>query len=356
MISAISSVGPRNVAQIARMTGAHQETIRYKIKKRFGRLGFRFHAVVDFAKLGLELHWGNLNFSRTYRDTASQILRALNRVGYLTYFGRVIPQGNYVTLFALPPNTGLQYEEFLAGLRERGIVTNFSLNEVLVERYKPMNPRFLNFKSGRWEIEWNKLATESPTPLIPGEKPPTEDFDEYDLLIIKELQIDSLQHLTEIARKLKVHQKTIEYHYRMHIQKRELVSSYRIRWAQDITKRLVHSVATTRIAFHGLSRRELTDVQALVSKIPFLWLEDLLQDGTYTAMLYAPLSDLINMSSYLSNTVPDLASRMELGFIDPSQSTSFTIPYNMYQGKEWKFNPRQMEAALRKESIVPLQK
>ena len=40
-------------------------------------------------------------------------------------------------------------------------------------------------------------------------RPHVEGFDRYDLLVIKELQKDSLQHLTGIAKKLKVHQKTL---------------------------------------------------------------------------------------------------------------------------------------------------
>jgi len=338
------------------MTGVHQETIRYKIKKRFGRLGFKFHAGVDFGKLGLELHWGDFSFSKEYFSMAPQILRALNQVGYLTYFGKVVPQGNFIALFALPQDTAPQYEEFLAGLREKGILTDFSLNESLVERQKPMDPRFFNFRSGRWEIEWSKVSTEKALPLVAGKRPPTEDFDAYDLLIIKELQKDSLQHLTGIARKLKIHQKTLEYHYRTHVKKWNLIPSYRVRWAQDVTKRLIHSVATTRITFHGLASREFAEVQAQISKIPFLWLEDLLQDGTYSVMLYTPLTDLIEMSSYISSSVPEASSKMELGFIKPSDSTWFTIPYQMYEGKEWRFNPLQMETALRKASIVPLQK
>jgi len=95
IIAAIGAAGPRNVAQISRMTHAHQETIRYKVKKRFGRLGFRFHAEVDFEKLGLTLHWATLDFTKEYYGMAPQILRALNQVGYLTYFAKLVPQGTY---------------------------------------------------------------------------------------------------------------------------------------------------------------------------------------------------------------------------------------------------------------------
>ena len=356
IITAIGAAGPRNVAQISRMTGAHQETIRYKIKKRFGRLGFRFHAVVDYDKLGLSLHWGTLDFSSAYGGMASQALRALNQMGYLTYYARLVPQGNYIALFALPEGTASEYHDFLSGLVNKGILTRFALEEVLVTRHKVMDPRFFNFRSGRWEIEWNKVTEQPPVPLPSERRQRPADFDYYDLLVIKELQKDSLQHLTGIAKKLKVHQKTLEYHYRTHVQKWKLIPSYRIRWAQDITKRPAHSTVMTRMRFTNLSRPELAKIQAAMSKVPFLWQEDLLQDGTYMAMMYVPLVDLINVSSYVTKAAPGLASRVEVAFINASDATSFTIPHHLYQEGAWKFNARQMEATLRKEALAPLQK
>jgi len=356
IIKAIGAAGPRNVAKISRMTGAHQETIRYKIKKRFGRLGFRFHAEVDYAKIGLSLHWAAMDFSKEYYAMAPQILRAMNQVGYLTYFAKIIPQGNYVALFALPENAADQHKEFLSGLVRKGILNTFTLDEVLVNRHKVMDPRFFNFRSGRWEIEWDKIAGQAPIPLPQGKKPHAEDFDYYDLLVIKELQKDSLQHLTGIAKKLKVHQKTLEYHYRTHVQKWKLVPSYATRWTQDTTRRLTHSVAGTILTFHDLSRLEFTEVQAAVSKIPFLWSEDLLKGGEYIAYLYAPVTDLTNVTSYINRAAPNLGSKIDMGFVKPSEAASFTIPYNMYQGDRWKFDLHQMESALRKEPLIPPRK
>ena len=356
IIKAIGSAGPRNVAQISRMTGAHQETIRYKIKKRFGRLGFKFHAEVDFEKLGLNLHWATLNFSKAYYRIAPQVLTALNQVGYLAYFAKVLPQGDYTTMFTIPANSAGQYEEFLTDLREKGVLNDFVLDELVVRRHKVMDPRFFNFRSGRWEIEWKKVAEASPVPLAPVKKPSVVDFDYYDLLVIKELQKDALQHLTGIARKLKVHQKTLEYHYRTHVQKWKLVPSYRVRWAQDITKRPIHSTAITRLVFRNLSRQEFTEVQGAISKIPFLWMEDLLESGTYVATMYVPVTDLMSVSSYINAEAPLLGSKVEMGFVNLTEAQSFTIPYNMYKDGAWKFDVRQMETALRKEAITPLQK
>jgi DNA-binding Lrp family transcriptional regulator len=356
IITAIGSAGPRNIAQISRMTRAHQETIRYKVKKRFGRLGFKFHAEVDYDKLGLSLHWATLNFSKAYYRMAPQILRAMNQVGYLTYYAKLVPQGNYIALFALPENTAGQYREFLSNLESKGILDGHTLDEVLVSRHKTMDPRFFNFRSGRWEIEWNKLAGLPPSPLPQRSEKGPEDFDYYDLLIIKELQKDSLQHLTGIAKKLKIHQKTLEYHYRTHVQKWKLIPSYRIRWSQDTVKRATHSTAMVHLTFSNLSRTEFSDVQSAISKVPLLWMEYVLQNGTYIAMLYVPVTDLVNVSSYINDAVPNLASKLNMSLVKHSEAGAFTTPYQMFQDGTWKFNLRQMERALQKESAVQVQK
>lgn len=338
------------------MTGAHQETIRYKIKKRFGRLGFRFHAEVDFGKIGLRLHWATLDFARPYHEMAPQILRALNQVGYLTYYAKIVPQGNYVALFSLPENATDQYKEFLSGLADKEILGSFALDEVLVSRHKVMNPRYFNFRSGRWEIEWAEVHEQPPAPMPLDSRPHVEGFDRYDLLVIKELQKDSLQHLTGIAKKLKVHQKTLEYHYRTHVQKWKLVPSYTIRWTQDTTKRIIHSVAVMLLEFHDLDRLEFAEVQAAISKIPFLWTEDLLEGGTYITMMYVPVTDMINVTGYISKAFPNLSSRVKVGFVEQPNASSFTIPYNMYQDGRWKFDLRKMENSLRRASVIPIKK
>ena len=355
IISAIGAVGPRNVAKIARLTGANQETVRYKVNKRFSRLGFRFHAEVDCARLGLSLHWATLEFTRNCSRLAPQVLTGLNEVGYLIYYARLVPQGGYISLFTLPSDTSDQYLGFLKGLKERGILAGFELTEVSARRHKVMDSRFFNFRSGRWEIEWAEIGAAQPSALVPGTKPHAEDFDYSDFLVIKELQKDALQHLTTMAKTVGLHRNTLEYHYRTHIQKLKLVPSYRVRWAQDIAKRPIHSTVFTRMAFRRLTESEFGRVQTAVSKVPLMWTEELLNDGTYLAMMYVPLTDIINVSSYVSSAVPDLGSKMEKNFIDFANATSFTIPYNMYRDGDWKFDVRRMEAALRRHSTIAIE-
>ncbi len=325
------------------MTGAHVETIRYKIKKQFRKLGFRIHADVDYGKLGLTLHWATFHFSRSYYEVAPKILRILNQIGYLTYFAKIIPQGHYVALFALPSGKTQQYRGFLRGLQKAGVFEDFTIDEVLVSRHKSMDTRFFNFQSGKWEVEWNKVKEGAGAPLQNDRRDNHQVADYYDLLLIKELQIDALQHVVAAARKLKVNQKTFEYHYRAHVLKQKLIPSYIVRWMQDQEKTLAHTVMLTRMTFRGLKETEFSNVQRAVSKIPFLWAEELLHDGTYIATLCVPGPELLTTFNYLNGEVSDLYSKVEVGYIKLPEASLFTIPYEMYGDDGWKFDPRQMQ-------------
>ena len=344
IIRAIQKVGPKNVSLLSRLTGAHAETIRYKVKKQFGRLGFKIHADVDYRKLGLFLHWGTLQFTQRYAESARGIFTSLNEAGYLTYYGKVVPQGRYVALFALPTNVTEEYRGFLNELKKVGVLIDFSFEEVLVSRHNLMNPRYFNFQSGKWEVDWSKVKLEDARPLEREERRAPAEVDLFDLLLIKELQIDALQHIVGIARKLKVHQKTLEYHYRTHVQKQKLIPTYYVRWMRNIEKTLAHSVMVTRLTFKGLTTNEFLKAQSAISKIPFLWAEDLLKDGTYLATLCIPVQETLTTFDYLSTQVPGLDERVQVGLVDQGDASLFTIPYNMFE-KGWKFDAERLKSS-----------
>jgi DNA-binding Lrp family transcriptional regulator len=349
IIAAIGSVGPRNVAQIARLTGAHQETIRYKIKKRFAGRGFRFQAEVDYSRLGLSLYWAKLELHPLYNSSASKFFNTLNTAGYLVHYSKIVPGGSFIALFTLPSGRGGEFERFLDRLLDRRIITNFSLSKVLVERHKPMDVRHFNFQKDRWEVDWQKVKTSLESPLSAEEAPPSKMADEVDMLMIKELQIDGLQHTVGIARKLKMNGKTLEYHYRTHIVGRKLVPRYRVRWMRDLTRAVGHATLIAVLTFGKLHEDEYRKVQRAVTKIPHLWVEYRLKDGTYIAILGVPTGEFMEVMGYVNDELPVLGAKVEAGFMRVGESFNFTIPYHMFSDGEWRFDAGEMEEAVLKE-------
>jgi hypothetical protein len=348
IIDAVGEVGPRNISEISRLTHVHPETVRYKFRKRFNRLGFRFHAEVDYERLGLTLRWATFRLSPVHYSNAPHLFRLLNRVGYLNYFGKVVPSGSYVARFGVPNDLRAKHESLFSWLMSEGILSSFSLQEARVSRHLTMNPRFFDFKSNRWEIPWKELRNlpARPMPLASRKAALVEDFD---LLILKELQKDSTRHISSIARELDLNGRTLEYHYRTHVIARRLIHSYFVRWTQDTSKTLAHTVALTRLTFRPEGGEKLKWIQSTVSKVPFLWMEDLVEDGSYVASMYVPSSEMLPFLGYLNDELGDLGAKVETEFVKTNEASSFTIPYEMWRDGGWGFDLDEAKAVIRKE-------
>lgn len=344
LVRSIQEVGPRNIAELSRMTGAHPETIRYKVKRQFKKLGIRIHAEADYRKLGLVPIWAELRFSPKFAGGTREVFLALNRHACLVYYAKLLPQGSYTCLFAIPEGKRSLHEELLTHMKKSGILSGFTQSETAVGRINRMDPRFFDFKSGTWEIDWNRVKQSAGSEMkIVGSVPPAR-IDLYDLLLVKELQVDSLQHLVSIAKKVKVHAKTLEYHYRAHVQEQKLMSSYYLRWAHDVEKSITHSVLVTKLTFKGLGG-DLRRVQRVVSKIPFLWADYILKDGTYVAFLYTPMREAATTLEYLSSEVPDIFDRVQMSYLTKKEAGLFTIPYEMFRDG-WNYDLKKAESAV----------
>lgn len=344
LVRSIQDVGPRNIALLSRQTRAHPETIRYKVKRQFKKLGLRIHAEVDYRKLGLVPFWANLRFSPKFGGSARDVFRAMNRTAYLMYYGKLLPQGNFACLFAIPEGKKSQQEELLAYMKRAKILESFTLNEVVANRHDLMNARFFDFRSGRWDVDWNQVRQSPGSEMKIGSPVLPERVDLNDLLLVKEMQIDALQHLVSIAKKVKVHSKTLEYHYRAHVQEEKLVSSYLVRWMHDIERSVAHSVLLTRVTFNDLGSG-LRRVQRVVSRIPFLWAEDILNDGTYIATICIPVREATTTLEYLNSEVPDLSGRVQLSYVKRSEAWLFTIPYEMFKDG-WTYDLKKAKSAV----------
>lgn len=341
IIDAIQKVGPKNVSKLSRLIGVHPETVRYKLNRRFRKLGFHIHAEADYRKLGLVPHWAELRLSPKLAESPRSLLLAMNEHAYLVYYGKLLPQGNFACLFAIPEGRAEEQKSFLTYLQDNEMIQSYTLKEVTGSRRPTMNPRFFNFQSNRWDVDWNQVKlSQGPEMKIEG-KAQQADIDYQDLLLVKELQMDALQHIASIAKKVRVQQKALEYHYRVHLQKEKLVSGYLVRWQRDIEGSVSHSALLARLTFRYLGN-SLASVQKAVGRIPFLWEEDLQVDGTYIATVNIPVQEATSTFDYLNSQIPDLYGKVELSFVKKSEASAFTIPYHMFEGG-WRYDLQKLK-------------
>ncbi|HVP23342.1 MAG TPA: Lrp/AsnC family transcriptional regulator [Conexivisphaerales archaeon] len=330
IVQVIKERGPRNVALISRQTGVPVETVRYKIAHQLPGLGFRIHAEPDYGKLGLVLHWGRLRFGAPFEGSAGVALRKLNEAGYLVYYARIIPAGYYACLFALPLDLVAEHVSLLDHLAELGVLRSYELKQVTYGHHFSLDPKYFNFRTGRWEVDWGGLDSKEPAFEARERRPSPAGIDRYDLLLVKELQIDSLRHNADIAQKLGIPPPVLGYHMRTHVEEQGLIDRYIVRWMQDVTKTLAHAVMVTRLVATELDGRQMSRARAVVGRIPFAWSEYTLEDGTFVSTLCIPVEEAITTFDYIHGRLADIGDKIEVGFVKPSDAHSFTIPYNMY--------------------------
>ena len=334
VVEAIMRVGPRNAALLSRLTGVPTETVRYKIKKQLKEMGFRIHADVDYERLGLRRHWATFGFPPEYSELAPQILNALSEIGYLIYYARIIPQGHYVVLFALPEGSTEKYREFLRHLVDLRVLRTFSLEELAWMRHLSMNPKYFDFSSGKWELDWTRVELEKVILEQAQKTYERAEIDKDDLLLIKELQKDCTQSVIDIARKVKIHPKTLRYHYHAHLEHRRLIAGHIVRWMKDVESTRAHTILNARVSFTGLTQAEILSARSIALRIPFVWAEDFLRNGTYIATFCIPVEEYANAFNYLSRKTLGYGHKLELSIIAPGDACLFTVPYQMFE-EEW---------------------
>jgi len=352
IVETIKRVGPRNVSLISRLTGIPVETVRYKIRRQLIKNGIGGHISVNYSKLGLVRQWLALNFDGKFRDFAPKMFATLSKTGYLIYYGRILPEGTYISIIALPPRLQAQYVEFLDRLMDLGILASYEMDELAWIRHLSMRPEYYDFETKAWKVNWDSLHqskvivkkmldTEVGEPLV----------DKSDLLILKELQIDSMKPISQIAKGLGLKPKTVRYHYMEHILRRGLITNFIVRWQgskEDIQRLTLNAF----IEFRNLTERSLLDLQKAFHRLPFTWFDAVSNNQSlYLAFLSLPVTQYISLLNYLRVSVS--AYKFGIKLVDMSCAQAYTIPYEMFNETQgWVFNPEKTLKALT--DVVPI--
>ncbi|MDG6933827.1 MAG: hypothetical protein JRN68_03945 [Nitrososphaerota archaeon] len=334
MIEAIKQIGPRNMSKVSSMTNIPVETVRYKLKRQLPKMGFSIHAQPSYGKLGLSVYWATLRFARQDTQLSARVLNYLGEKGYLVYYSRELPNGRYSANFALPSGTLNECTSNLDYLVKNKILSDYQLDEVTHVQYHSLNPRYFNFRSKRWEVDWSNVKAEEPsqsrikaTQIV--------SFDKYDLLLLKEFQADALQHTTDIARRSKAATPVLGYHYRTHLQKYGLVDTYMVRWMPEAAKKKVGQTATTvRIRIADVKQKELQQVHNGFIRLPFSWTEHFTNRNMFIATLVVPVDEMINIFDYLNGELPQLVDKIDTSFVKSQDVAQFTVPYDMFE-RNW---------------------
>lgn len=337
IVKAVSKVGPSNYSLISRMTKVPESTVRYNVT-RLSRLGILIQPSIAYEKLGFERYWAFLEFSEKYRGKEKQFFEAMNENAYLIYFTRLLPQGKYVAVLTVPTGVRAEYSHFISDVIEEDILKSCQIRELLWIRHPEMKAEHYDFGARTWDIDWEALDRATPNVAEPkSEELTPQHIDLIDLMILKEIQLDSIAPLTKIAGKLKINSKTAYYHYRNHVLAKKLLRNYVLRW-RGFGKRKYVTIPI-RFWYNGLTGSELMQAQKVFNSIPPIWSDAISKDRSmYAVELAVPAEQLPDLLSFVWKNTQQFTSKLNFGFADSPFGLSYSIPYQMFKDGKWTFD------------------
>jgi DNA-binding Lrp family transcriptional regulator len=340
LIEAIKKYGPRNFSLLSRVTGIPVETIRYKICKQFKEKGIGVHLGIDYNKLALVRTWVKLEFQESFLQYAEKFLWKLSEIGYLIYYASTLPYNEYYAMFAIPTRYRKEYRNFLDSLIEEEVLNNYYAYELTSCRHLSLNAKYFDFDNWEWKIDWNNLESPDINVEQPFESEPLKDplVDYQDLLILKELQINSLRSLSEIAMNINMNPRTVLYHFNEHIIRRGIINQYYIKWFGRKPEKTLVSII---LQCYNVKEREIQNLKEDLEKIPFTFFDAYsLENKFYLAQQLLPAEMLTETLRYLKKVKQNInGMNFEIEILDPLLERPFTIHYKLFSdNKEWLFN------------------
>ena len=345
LVKLISEIGP-DIPEISRRLGQFKESVRYRYKEKVLGRGFGVQASIDHEKLGLQRVVMFADFAPQFRQYAHSILAAMNELSYVVAFEKRLFRGDYLVEASVPNEHVAAYIEFISGLKAKGLFSRLDLFPFEQFRIVPMRAESYDFDTGRWDFNWS-------TPMLPHAatdyRPPAKiKFDKEDLLILKELQMDSTRSFVEIADKLKVNYKMLSWHYKTHVLERGMISGYYLRWMGTTYSTVLERALHRRHRYQQLAllATDLSDLQRMslmgrAHQIPFLWSETL-GKGSYFAHFFFPTENITEAYQFLSGAIADVKDDVMVMPLDQTEALTFTMSYQLFDGKKWAFNSEEL--------------
>ena len=342
----LTQIGP-DINEISRRLGQYKESVRYRYQERILGKGMALQAAIDHEKLGLRRVVFIVEFAPEYEQYAQSILIAMSDLCYVTEFDLTMPNGGYMINASVPEELLGRYFDFIRALEAKGL---FRCKKILAfEWYRqvPMRAKFYDFDTGRWDFEWSNLGRPEAWRYKPSGR---IRFDYTDLLILKELRIDSTQLLKDMAKKFNIGYKKVAWHYNTHVKKRGLLRGYTLNWmGTRYDFKLEKALHRKHRYFHvdmlaeNLSEVERMELMSRTNALPFIWAEAGGQN--YWAQFAFPVDNMVEAYQYLADAIRPVKDRAQIIAIDQTNALSFTISYKLYDRKKgWMLDENELLA------------
>jgi hypothetical protein len=347
-VKTISRLGP-NINTVSKSVGVFKETGRYWYKKKLLARGFAVQASVAYEMLGLKYLIMVLDFEDDFEQYTKPVLWAMSELCYVRYYNRTLPRGDYVVHAIVPEEHVPEFKSFFGKLKEKGIFRAVDIFVADWHRNIPMRADFFDFERGVWDFDWGKLAlkyaeNEDVRPVGKVE------FDQLDLEILKQLQLDANTTFTKIAVKAGSTMKNTQYHYWKHVVGRGLIRNYRVNWLGtrydydlEAGTRRMHRQLLLNLLATGLTESEKLEARAGLNQFPSLWAEAV-GDGFYYAEIAFPNEASAEGYGALARTLKRIRRKYVIYVADHTDGMGFSLNPRLYNPElhAWQFKTEEL--------------
>lgn len=302
--------------------------------------GISIIPLVDYGKLGLEKYRVFFKMSDLkLSEDVKPFFGGLHQSAGLTYYGRSMLHHTFDCEFQIPNGSRAELARLFELFEEMKLIQETEIHKVQWKDILMAKTQFFDFSSGEWDVDFRGLAGD-PSVKIPSTSEVTR-FDYNDLVIVKELQINSWTKVVDIAEKTRIPERDVAYHLNKHVLGRKLVPGFRFKWVGTKEAWAKHSVFVMNFMFRGISSEEVRHAMSIFTAHPFTWNHMLSDDGIYLAETLIPIMQLPETTRYLSERLRSVGLvPSETYFPDWNCVSNFTVPYTLYDqtNRAWKFN------------------
>ena len=313
--------------------------------------GITIQATPNFSKLGFTRLIIFARLAPRFESRAGAIFTMMSELCYLRGFTCSIPSQEYTIHVTVPKQLKQECASVFTGFRNAGLFTDCKILEFEEMRNPPMKAEYYNFTTETWNFQWPKSSGVWPT-LVRAAREDVEKYDRFDLLILKELELDANRNLVQMSDRVGVPFRTLQFHYN-HVEGRNLVRDYRVRWP-GCSYDFEHDRVVTRknryievtILLEGGTEWENAELRALLNRIPFLWSEAV--EPNYWAELFIPYLSYTDFLQYLEDFASRVGDKLKISVMDQERALRYSIPYGLFDAetKRWRLDAKSINSWL----------
>ncbi len=335
ILEGIGIYGPRNVTAVARALGIPEATLRKRLKQMRSRIFLR--ANVYHTNIGLKKV---IVMAKAVQGLENLLFECLDSHGYSVYLSRSF--GAYegcTAIFAIPAERCLDFVEFLDNLKQIGVARNIRYYWSTCFQTVNLKCDWYDQRSERWEFYWEdwvqevlSQVTELPFTLKDPPEYPMKG-DETDIFILKELEIDAMTSLKDIAEKLQTSVPLVKYHFDKHVVGKSLLENFQIvhyPFEKEKSNGFYFTFMFDRLERMAKFARSLLDKPFALS------LGKIFGKPGLFAYIYLPLAELRRFVDSLGELVRmGFLHKYDYVFQDMEMTKRYTIPYKSFRDKSW---------------------